>query len=174
MIDSPNNVYDVPAGPQLSSPSHAAWNYEFSIHLRPGGIGTLTLSDIIATLTVTDPNGHTAQVDPLTHWADDSHYGSLGQDKPADPTVWGAQNSENPIFADFPLAAFYNMNTTGNYTFTLDVTDKSSNLLASDTIVVDVHATPAPATMWGGGLMMAAMLGLAGGKRLMRKSPAVV
>ena len=38
VINSPSNVYLVPAGPQTGSPTHAAWNYEFSINLQGVGL----------------------------------------------------------------------------------------------------------------------------------------
>jgi len=52
---------------------------------------------------------------------------------------YGAQNSENPTFGNFPLTG-YNPNAANDYAFTLSVGDGS--LLASDTIDVDVAPEP--------------------------------
>jgi len=58
VIDSPNKVYEVAAGVQ-SGTSNALWNYEFSIDLRPNGVGSLTVADIayFSTLTVDESHG---------------------------------------------------------------------------------------------------------------------
>jgi hypothetical protein len=155
VIDSVTGVYDVPIGPQLTSPSHAAWNYEFSIDLRPGGVGTLTLADITATLTITDvTTGATATVDALSYFGDNSGYGSGGKDTPATGTDWGSQNSENPIFASFPLAADYDENAVRLYEFDL-VVKQGTNVLASDTIYAQTVAPePGSALLFAGGLAL--------------------
>jgi hypothetical protein len=160
LIHSSTDVYTVQPGPQASSPSHAWWNYEFSIKVDAG-----TLSDYTALLTITDPNGHTAAVNPLTYWADNEGWSSaFGADNPAVLTTdTVAQNSENPKFGDFPLASFYSMYTPGDYTFALDVTNIQSGAGASDTIIARV--VPLPAAVWGGLVLLGAM----GGAELLRR-----
>jgi len=158
VINTPTDLYDVPNGPQLSSPSHAAWNYEFSIDLEPNGIGTLTMADIDASLTIIDlTTSATATIDPLTYFPDDSAFGPSGKETPQQGTDWGAQNSENPAFASFPLAAGYNENAGDLYQFTLAVTNAAhTSTLATDTIMVQV-VTPEPAAAGLFGLGIAAI-----------------
>ncbi len=165
------NLYDVPAGVSPFKSTRADWNFEFSIDLRPGGVGSLTLNDIIASLTISDTHGHTNTIDPLA--LDDATYGSSGvqNGNSVHLTDWGAQNSENMLFGFLPS---YDVNAADTYTFTLNVTDKTNSIVTTDFIDVRVNPTPAPATLWGGGIAMLTMLGLAGGKRLMRKTPAFV
>ena len=148
MIDSSSNLYDLPAGPQVSSPSHAAWNYEFSIDLDPNGVGTLTMAGIDASLTITDlTTSATATIDPLTYFPDNSAFGPSGKESPQQSTDWGAQNSENPKFASFPLASGYNENAPDLYQFTLTVTNAAhTSTLATDTIMAQV-VTPEPASL---------------------------
>jgi hypothetical protein len=158
VISSATNIYDVPIGPQVSSPTHAAWNYEFSIDLEPLGIGTLTLNDITASLVVTDVTTSvtSASINPLTYWTDDSGFGSGGKTTPQTGAQWGVQQSENPIFADFPLGADYNENAVRLYQFTLTVTQNSNgNVLGSDTVFAQTVA-PEPSTF----LFMGLGLGL--------------
>jgi hypothetical protein len=148
VISSPDDIYDVPIGPQPSSPTHAIWNYEFSIDLEPLGVGSLTLADITASLVITDVTTSvtSASINPLTYWNDDSGFGSTGKTTPESTTQWGVQQSENPIFADFPLAADYNENAVRLYQFTLTVTQNSNGaLLGSDTVFAQTVA-PEPST----------------------------
>jgi len=139
------------------SSTRAAWNHEYSLNVNGAG---LTLGDIFANLTVTGPGGGPTTVDILNapYTTDNTGFGPGGEhDGPvifALPTDWLAQNSENPSFANFPIA--YNPNTTGLYTFTLDVGLKGGATLASDTIQVNVAAAPLPSAAFAG-------LGLLGG-----------
>lgn len=166
VIDSPSNVYLVPAGPQPSSPTHAAWNYEFSINLSGAG---LTLNDIAAktTLTITDlTTSATATVNPLTYWGDNSGYGTSGKDQPAVGTDFGVQNSENAAFLDFPLAGSYNEFAPDTYQFTLNVVNNAGATLASDTI--DVSVAPLPSSLLAGLALLGGLGIVVTAKRLRR------
>ena len=99
------NQYTAPTGTNTGA---AIWNYEFSIDVNPGGQGTNSLGGLLAagdvfSLTITDSEGDTGSVNPLTHWGDDSGYGHApgvtmtSKGKPEVPTDWVAQNSENLI-----------------------------------------------------------------------------
>jgi hypothetical protein len=161
VIDTPTDVYTVPAGNQDAT--HARWNYEFSIDLRPNGVGTLTIGDISAntTLTVTDlTTSATATVNLFTTFAfDDSGFGTTNgttganridesTNLPGFTAGWGAQNSENPEFANFPLAGF-NPNAADTYEFTLTVKDGASNVLATDEMEVAVAPEPSALILFG-------------------------
>jgi hypothetical protein len=153
LIAPVGDVYSVPAGAQIGVPNRAAWNYEFSIYI-PATSG-LNLNTIHAELTVTDPNSHSATVNPLTQFPD--YTGA--------PGLIVAQNSENPSFTGstgFPLDTYYNMDTPGNYIFTLavygDNAGAKGDLLVSDSMTVAV--APLPSAAWAGlGLMGAVALG---------------
>jgi len=135
----------------------ANWNYDFSVNLRPNGVGTLQLSQVNITLSVTDmTSGATGTVDVQATYADSSGFGANGENDPSEPnghpafqpTDWALQNSENLAFnTGSPLAAAkdpttnaaYAFNPTGDgtYQFVLTVARKSDGtVLASDTIVV--------------------------------------
>jgi hypothetical protein len=81
---------------------------------------------------------------------------------------WGAENSENPIFASFPLAATYDENADDTYDFTSVVQNSQTGaLLASDTMQVVVGAgapTPEAATFGLIGLGLG-VIGLVARKR---------
>jgi hypothetical protein len=138
VIDTPNNVYQVPTGDQ--NPGHALWNYEFSVDLGPNG-NNLTFSNVSITLTVAK-NGGPAQ--NFTMPPDNSFWGPLGKNDPTIANDWGTQNSENPEFANFPIPGF-NSSEVADYTFTLSVFDLNEKLLASDTI--EVETVPEPSTL---------------------------
>ena len=140
VIDSSNNVYQVPTGDQ--NPGHALWNYEYSIDLGPNGTNLL-FKDVSITLTVSK-NGGPAQ--NFTFPPDNSFWGASGK-VVGDPNFlndWGAQNSENPEFSNFPIPGF-DSSEVADYTFTLSVFALNDTLLASDTIEVD--AVPEPSTL---------------------------
>lgn len=169
VIDSSTNLYTVPSGPETAAtgqglvPNRAAWNYEFAIDLRPGGVGSLTLGAITTSLTIADlTTGKSVTGDPLAYWNDNSligtavSTGSTLNDKHTGQlaTDYAAQNSENPSFGDFPLtAAFngsggafgeqFNMDAADLYRFTLTV-KQGNTQLAQD--VIDVQVTPEPST----------------------------
>jgi hypothetical protein len=179
VIDSSSNLYVVPGGFQTVQTSggqadtgsgHAAWNYEYSVELGNSGF---TLANTTTDLTVTDLEGDTFTATDIFHapFSDDnSLFGPGGvfnttKATPADPAFTneiGAQNSENPIFGNFPLkfspqhAPYtYDPFKADTYTFTLDVYSNadSSTALASDTMQVEV--TPLPPVVWAGLLLMA-------------------
>jgi hypothetical protein len=179
-VINPSNtgVYTVVPGPETSTTNggngpgaanRAAWNYEFSINTNPGNSAnpTYTLSNLAIDFFITDPNGHSTAVNPITYWPDNSGYGPSGRDNPAMGSDWVAQNSENPNFGDFPLAAFYNMNTPGTYTFSMDVYTTAGVYLLNDTMKVTV--VPLPKAAYAG-LGLIAGIGVLGGlKRRQRK-----
>jgi len=175
VIDSPTNNYYVVPGAQTNATSggngaaanRSAWNYEFSINLNPTGAasGYLTLNDIVAMMTISDTHGHTNTVNALTYWTDNAGYNGVKNAAFTNAgTDYGAQNSENPNFADFPLASFYNMNAADTYTFTLDVQNQAGASLASDTINVTV--VPVPASALSGAALLAGLGLVAGVKRV--------
>jgi len=152
--------------------TRGAWNYEYSINLNPTNqaSGYDTLADIFANLTVTDPNGNvSAPIDILNlpYTGDNTGFGPGGQHDPALLTDWLAQNSENPSFGNFPF--IYNANTTGLYTFKLDVGLKGGSVLASDSIQVNVAAAPLPSAAFAG-LGLLGGLGVFGLKRRPRQT----
>jgi hypothetical protein len=166
VIDTPTDAYVVQPGNQDAT--HALWNYEFSIDLEPNGVGTLTLSDIIATLTVTDLNtSATNTVNLSTLAGDDSGFGTTNGTTGADrinespPTLaafaagWGAQNSENPEFGNWPLGTF-NSSLPQTYQFVLTVSNLSDVVLATDTINVTV--APEPSTFIPLGILAFSLL----------------
>ena len=163
VINTPNDVYVVSPGLQ-SGTTDAAWNYEFSIDLRPNGVGALTLANISkSTLTVTDlTTGATNTVLLSALAGDDTGFGggpggasgTTGPDRvseASDPTDfaagWGAQNSENATFGNWPLAGLqgFNPNAADTYEFTLDVRNIDNAVIASDTM--EVQVTPEPSSV---------------------------
>jgi hypothetical protein len=150
VIDTPTDIYTVPTGPEPGSPTHAYWNYEFAIF--DPNLLTDTLSLTITYVT----GGQTATVNPETYWNDDSGVGPGGQTTGLVAGDTAAENSENPIFSDFPLAAIYNENTPGVYEFELKDVSSNGALLADVTAFANV-TTPEPATF---GLLGSALFGI--------------
>ena len=168
VIDSPTDDYYVLPGFQGVT-ARAKWNYEFSINLRPDGVGTLTLADITALLTITDVNtGATATVNPFSYWTDNSGYGvvhpgpvggaagitSTGRDNAAVAADWSFQNSENATFPDFPLGnalvcttcEVFDPYAAHTYAFDLKVTLNSNGSTLAENHM-DVIVTPEPSAL---------------------------
>lgn len=161
VINSTDNIYDVQAGAQSGTVTNRAWwNYEFSINLNPsGGSPFLSLNDVSVSLFIEDLTaGVSATVNPLTYWTDNSTWGPSGK-QTQNLADWGAQNSQNGVFGDFPLAGVngyaFDMNANNYYQFTLTVDTKGGvaapRTLASNTMFVSVGGAtapvPEPATM---------------------------
>jgi len=171
VIDTPNDDYYVLAGAVAGHPTYGLWNYEFSIDLQPFGVGTLTLADIATNtiLTVTDSEGHTASINPLTHWGDDTGFGSgpggatgltsTGKHSAETAGDWGVQNSENLGFGDSPLAGIFNPNAGDTYTFDLSVINNSGVTLASDEMEVFVTPEPSAVILFGTLITMVLLFG---------------
>jgi hypothetical protein len=151
------------------------WNYEFSIDLQPGGPnGTnsaLTLGSIYATMTINDLTKGTSsgEFNPLTHWGDDTGYGSTAGSQtgptqglkhhPENASDWVAQNSENLGFGDSPLHGVY-FGDPDDYQFTLNIysDNTEAHLLASDTMDVQVAPEPSSVVMMAGGAFLLFLL----------------
>jgi hypothetical protein len=157
-----SDVYDVPTGATaVAGKTGAAWGFDFSINLAPGGTSSgRTLSGITATLSMTDAvNATTGSANPLLI-PDNTDYnggvvdcttGSLNS--PCSGNDTAAQNSEALSFASIAGALsdpLYNLNANDTYTFTLTVDNSDDTLLASDTIVVNAGTgapVPEPASL---------------------------
>lgn len=171
-----SNVYDVPTGPTtVPSKTGAAWGFDFSIDLQPGGTGSLVLSDITAQLTLTDVgNGTTGGFDPLAI-SDNTGWGPSGANAATSNLTidWGAQNSEALSFASIAAVLGdpgFDLNANDTYDFKLDVYNAAGGLLASDAIVV-VAGTGAPVPEPGSlALLCAGLAGLAALSRFKRPS----
>jgi hypothetical protein len=159
VIDSPNDVYTVLPGYQSGTSGPAKWNYEFSIDLRPNGIGTLTIADIgNTTLTVTDITTGATNTILLSalapdDWGFGTTNGTTGPDRINESNLaafsagWGAQNSENATFGNWPLAGLqgFNPNAADTYLFELTVIDNAGAVLATNDM--EVVVTPEPSAI---------------------------
>jgi hypothetical protein len=158
-------TYFVPAGfqTQPSASTKATWNYNYSIDLRPGGVGSLTLDDIDAKLTITNlttsASGTIDLIAPPTGADNASYDGTTVHNAPL-PTDWATQNSKNPTFGDAGMLGLgYDIGSSDDWSFVLNVYNKgTSNVLATTAITVDVVPTPLPSAA-GMGLTLVAGLG---------------
>jgi hypothetical protein len=88
----------------------------------------------------------------MLNWLDDATWNGMAKSNLLDTTSFIAQNSENPIFGDFPLAAFYDENAPDVYRFTIDVKDGAGQILDTNTVwanasgVSFMPGVPEPAT----------------------------
>jgi hypothetical protein len=178
VINTSNNVYSVVPGPETPAtnggspgvPSDAAWNYEFSINLQPGGADGNSGQFLAAIagnsfITIQDLTAGTTSgpVSLFSAFAfDDSLFGPSGKQAETAPefaTDWGAQNSENPVFGNFGIP--FSFNADDYYRISLSV-GTSAGVLGTDSIDVSVGGAtaptvPEPATLV---LLGTAMLGL--------------
>ncbi len=158
VIDTPNDVYMVAPGYQSGTSGPAKWNYEFSIDLRPNGIGGLTIADISnnTTLTVTDVTTGATNTILLSALATDDFgfgttNGNTGPDRINESNLaafsagWGAQNSENATFGNWPLGPGFNPNAADTYLFEINVIDNAGALLATNDM--EVVVTPEPSAI---------------------------
>jgi hypothetical protein len=157
------DVYTVAAG--------SAWNFDFSYDVRPNQTYSLHLSNVTLGMTITDPSNIVSTVNPITAWTDQqaANNSSEGHDPfykngvAQTSTDTGLQDSK-PLTSAL-LSDGYNINTPGTYTFNITVM-QNTTLLSTDTMVVNVVATPLPssAKMGFGTFLAAALASLLGGK----------
>jgi hypothetical protein len=173
-IHSATNLYNVVSGPQTAATSggpanagRAAWNYEMGINLRPGGIGSLTLADIVAStfITIEDLTAGLSS-GPIAFFStfavDHDTFGPGGEvnqaDGPGYLASWAAQNSQNPVFANFTIP--FDMNNAHLYRVSMSVGTDSQFLVngSIDISVDNAVATPEPTSLalLGTGLLAAA------------------
>jgi PEP-CTERM motif len=147
-ITPTGNVYDVSTG-TTSEPGKtgSTWGVDFSIYATPGS--GLTLSDLTATLTVTDQNTGVVNAplvpNPLGI-ADNTCTTGTSVVSCTDPTAVGAQNSEAGSFLPaFGVDPNFQDGLPDTYTYTLTVSSVTGAVLATDTIVI--NAVPEPGSL---------------------------
>ena len=138
---------------------HALWNYEYSIDLEPGGIGSLTFNDVSVSLSITDLTTlATETANPLNgngYVNDNTGFGTTAGTTLANrdtqvATDWSAQNSENPEFPNF--LSKYNSASPDLYEFVLQATRTSNGtVLATDIMFVQVTPEPSTLILWSTG-----------------------
>jgi hypothetical protein len=176
VIHTSTDVYNVVGGTQTdatsggngSNSNRAAWNYEFSVFV-PSGLDSIGQ---FARLMIEDLTaGVSATVNPLTDYCDNSTWSFLNNSKNQDgvpgPSPAGnncsadfwatsdrSQNSENGLFANFPLNSVsyqFDPDAAHYYRFTLNLFDREGATLASNFIDVSVNnaavPTPEPASL---------------------------
>jgi len=154
------NVYTVMDGGQpCYSTTCALWNVDFSVNLQAGSNTGLHLSDITASMTVTDVGtSSSVSFDPLALFPDDYGWNGGPTDNTAAnnlSTDWGFQNSENLAFF-FPG---FDPNKADTYNIALSVSSKAGTSLGS--VSETINAVPEPGTLplFAAGLGLLGMLG---------------
>lgn len=152
VIDSSNNNYAVPAGSQIGVSNRAAWNWEFSLGCNDGSCGNAGILSVLGRtlLTVTDmTSGHAYTVNMGLNYLDDSTWAGGVKGNLASAGAYVAQNSENPVFADFPLTQGgfpFDMNAQDTYNFRLDVLDQPGGSVVNTNNINVCVGTPACVT----------------------------
>ncbi|HLI12854.1 MAG TPA: PEP-CTERM sorting domain-containing protein [Alphaproteobacteria bacterium] len=143
--DANTSVYHVQTGATtVPGKTGSDWGFVFSINTNVDGTGSLTLSDLTASLCIQDVgHGSNTCFNPLLI-PDNAHFGSTG-----------AQNSEALSFAGFDPG--YDINANDTYLFTLDVTYGATaprQLTVNMTDIAGTGAVPEPGTLalFGAGL----------------------
>ncbi len=124
-----NNLYQAPAG--LYNPTHAFWNFDFSVNS-----GTQSLAGTTSLITIKDLGTGTviSSFDP-----------SLIPDNAHPPSGNGYQNSENPLFGF--LGPSYNAFANDTYQFDFSLTGGSLQTpLAVEAFVQVGSGVPEPST----------------------------
>lgn len=171
-IDGSSGIYIAPVGGG-SNPAYAQWNVDFSVNYQlPGMLGTRTFSNTTSIFGVTNMlTGLSNAVNIPQYWPDSPGFGPRGKETPAMGDDWGAQNSQNMGFGDFPKpgppAEAFNPNASFWYKYTLSVYDTNSQALL-DTVSINVMSAdvaasvPEPMTFV---LMGAGLIGIAALRR---------
>ena len=169
VIHTATDVYNVEPGTQIGPPANAArawWNYEFGIDLFGAG---LTLNDVTTVFTVADLTaGASGTTNILTEWPDNDTWGAGGESAGNVQllTDWSAQNSQNPVFIQFPPndtpGYVYDWDDEHYYRMTLSVFGLNGDLLATNFIDIAVGDAVAPAPVPEPGTIGLMAAGLAG------------
>jgi hypothetical protein len=169
-ITPSGNVYNIPIGD--SSHGGSAWGVTFSINLQAGG-DALTLGGVDAVLSLTDAATGFSETIPgfLALVADNTCYGASGVDTACSNTTdFGAQNSDpGSVMMALGDTNFSDL-APDTYTVTVSVYGCNTNacetnLLATDSIQMDVVPEPGTMLLLGSALVALGSLRGAGRRR---------